>query len=86
MPTEADQYRAFARECIKWSRSAETVERREVLLDMATHWVEAAARLDYRQPHNDFATRAREARKGTNSGDQRRRELDYDERGDASGE
>jgi len=44
----AEQYRAFARECIKWADSAaKTIEHREILLEMATHWAEAAARLEH---------------------------------------
>ena len=42
-----EQYRAFARECMKWANSANTIEQREILLDMATHWAEAGARLDH---------------------------------------
>jgi len=42
-----EQYRALARECMKWADSAKTIEQREILLDMATHWAEAAARLDH---------------------------------------
>ena len=43
----ADQYRAFARECIRWANGATNIEHREAFLDMATHWAEAAARLDH---------------------------------------
>jgi hypothetical protein len=43
----AEQYRAFARECLKWVDSAKSIEHREILLDMATHWAEAAARVDH---------------------------------------
>ena len=42
----AEEYRKFARECLGWANRAQTVEHREILLDMATCWVEAAARLD----------------------------------------
>jgi hypothetical protein len=40
--SSADQYRTFARECIRW-------EHREAFMDMATHWAAAAARLDHQQ-------------------------------------
>jgi hypothetical protein len=43
----AEQYRAFARECMKRAESAKTIEHHEILLDMATHWAEAATRLDH---------------------------------------
>ena len=43
----ADQYRALARECIRWANGATYIEHREAFLDMATHWAEAAARLDH---------------------------------------
>jgi hypothetical protein len=42
----AEKYRAFARQCVGWADSADTIAHRETLLDMATRWVEAAARLD----------------------------------------
>jgi hypothetical protein len=43
-----DEYRAFARECMRWAEKAKDLEHREALLDMATSWAEAAACLDYR--------------------------------------
>ena len=46
--SEADKYRAFARECIRWAEGAQDVEHREALLDMATAWADAAAQLDRR--------------------------------------
>lgn len=45
----ADQYRAFARECIRWANGATNFEHREAFLDMATHWAAAAERLDHQQ-------------------------------------
>ena len=51
--TTADRYRAFARECIGWARSAKNIKHRETLLDMATHRVHAAARLDHQNGEND---------------------------------
>ena len=47
--SSADQYRAFARECIRWANGATNLEHREAFLDMATHWAAAAARLDHQQ-------------------------------------
>jgi hypothetical protein len=49
----ADQYRAFARECIRWANGATNIEHREAFLDMATHWAEAAARLDHQHALSD---------------------------------
>ena len=49
----AERYRAFARECIGWASSAKDIKHRETLLDMATHWVHAAARLDHQNGQND---------------------------------
>ena len=45
--TAAERYRAFARACMGWADRAKAIERREILLDMATSWVEVAARLDH---------------------------------------
>jgi len=47
--SSADQYPAFARECIRWANGATNLEHREAFLDMATHWAAAAARLDHQQ-------------------------------------
>jgi hypothetical protein len=86
MSAEADQYRAFARECIKWSWRAQTIEHREVLLDMATYWAKAAARLDCQHGlTNDAAAWAGEAKAETNGDDQQRRQLDA-KRGDTFAE
>jgi len=46
--SKAEKYRAFARECMRWAEHAQiSIEHREALLDIATAWAEAAARLDY---------------------------------------
>ena len=62
--SEAEKYRAFARECIRWAEHAQnSVEHREALLDMATAWAEAAARLDLGfaliEQFDDLASEAR---------------------------
>jgi hypothetical protein len=45
--SEAEKYRAFARECMRWAERAQnSIEHREALLDMAAAWAEATARLD----------------------------------------
>lgn len=59
----ADQYRAFARECIRWANGATYIEHREAFLDMATHWVEAAARLDHQHALFDQFDHLRDAKR-----------------------
>jgi hypothetical protein len=43
----AEQYRAFACECMRWAERAQGVEHRETLLDMATRCAQAAALVDH---------------------------------------
>ena len=46
--SEADKYRAFARDCMRWAQRAQiSIEHRKALLDMATAWADAAVRLDH---------------------------------------
>jgi hypothetical protein len=68
----AEEYRRFARECLGWADRAQTVEHREILLDMATCWAEAAARL---QQHGLCDQLVREA-KGRLSGSRRASAID----------
>ena len=44
--SNAERYRAFARECMQRAERARSLKRREALLDMATTWAEAAAQVD----------------------------------------
>ena len=46
MPTTADEYERFARECIGWARTARTEAERKAFLDMARAWTLAAARVN----------------------------------------
>ena len=63
MPT-ADRYRLFARKCIGWADRAKTIEHREILLDMATRWEEAAAWLERQRALRDkFGEIASEAQR-----------------------
>jgi hypothetical protein len=40
--SEAEKYRAFARECVRWAEGAQiSIEHREALLGMATTWAQA---------------------------------------------
>ena len=64
--SEAAKYRAFARECIRWAERAQiSLEHREALLDMATTWAKAAARLDLQfaliEQFDNLARKARRA-------------------------
>jgi hypothetical protein len=62
--TAAERYRAFARACMGWADRAKTIERREILLDMATRWVEAAAWLEHQHALLDrFGAKVSEAKR-----------------------
>jgi hypothetical protein len=39
-----EDYRAYADECFDWARTARTENEREIFLQMARTWLEAAAR------------------------------------------
>lgn len=41
--SQADEFRANARECREFARTAKTVERRQIFLDMAAMWERCAA-------------------------------------------
>ena len=45
--SNAERYRAFARECMQRAERARSIGRREALLDTAMTWGEAAARVDH---------------------------------------
>ena len=42
----ADEYRAYARECLKWADESEADDDRQSFLDMARDWTLAAMRLE----------------------------------------
>ena len=42
----ADEYRAFARECLKWAEEADTDEVRDAFIQMALDWKAAALRTE----------------------------------------
>jgi hypothetical protein len=44
VPSEADKYLQYARECAKQALDAETPEERDQLLDLSRVWTEAALR------------------------------------------
>jgi hypothetical protein len=68
--SQAENYRAFARECMRWAeRTQISIEHREALLDMATTWAQAAAQLDYQFALiGQFDDLARKARKNLRAG------------------
>ena len=45
--SKAEQFRAFARECMASAESTDDIDQREALLQLATQWAFAAARLDH---------------------------------------
>lgn len=86
--TTVAHYRAFARECLRWAQRAKNTERREALLELATTWAEAAARVDYQRTLLDqFKTLATNASRmidaagaNTNIGAKSRRRTELAER------
>jgi hypothetical protein len=46
MPTTADEYERFAKECMDGARAAETEAERKAFLDMARAWTLAAAKVN----------------------------------------
>ncbi len=44
--SEAERFRAFARECIASAENTNDIDQRETLLELAMQWAFAAARLD----------------------------------------
>jgi hypothetical protein len=42
--SSAEDYSAYANECFDWARTARTEKEREIFLQMARTWLEAAAR------------------------------------------
>ena len=53
--TDAKEYRDFAEECLKWAQETKDDAQREVFLEMANSWVQAAARLDSETRHRSTA-------------------------------
>jgi hypothetical protein len=44
--TTANEFRDYAKECLKWADEAKTDDQRQSFLDMARDWTLAAARFD----------------------------------------
>jgi hypothetical protein len=57
----AKELRENANECLGWARTAKTEREREIFLQMARAWTEAAMRLEGLSPLADAPNAAREA-------------------------
>jgi hypothetical protein len=44
--SSAKEFREFAKECVDWARTAKSEEERNIFLQMAQTWIEAAGRLE----------------------------------------
>ena len=54
MPS-AEDYSAYAHECFDWARTARTEKERDIFLQMAGTWLEAAARASAKARSTDQA-------------------------------
>jgi hypothetical protein len=54
----ADEYRQFAKECLKWAEEAATEQDRAAFLELARDWTVAAMRLEGVIPATDKETDA----------------------------
>jgi hypothetical protein len=44
--SSAEEFRAFAKECLDWAKTARSDPERSIFADMARTWIDAAARLE----------------------------------------
>jgi hypothetical protein len=51
--SSAVDYRAYADECFDWARTARTEKERDIFLQMARTWLEAAARANAKTRSTD---------------------------------
>ena len=49
-----DEYRAYARDCLRWAAKARTEAQRKQLLSLAKDWTQAAEALDARPVPSDL--------------------------------
>ena len=49
-PESSQEYRHFAEECLRWAREAEDELQRQLFLEMASAWVQAASLADGKAP------------------------------------
>jgi hypothetical protein len=46
MPASPKEFREFAQECLRWADETKSERHRQVLLDMAKTWMQAASQLE----------------------------------------
>ena len=51
MPASPKEFREFAEECLRWSDETKSERHRQVLLDMAKTWMQAALQIDNNTRH-----------------------------------
>ena len=46
MPASPNEFRDFAQECLRWADETKSERHRQILLDMAATWMQAALQLE----------------------------------------
>jgi hypothetical protein len=46
MPASAKEFRDFAQECLRWADETKSARHRQVLLEMARTWIQAAVEVE----------------------------------------
>jgi hypothetical protein len=46
MPTSSEEFREFAQECLRWAGETKSQRHRQVLLEMARTWLQAAVEVE----------------------------------------
>jgi hypothetical protein len=46
MPSSAEEFREFAQECLRWAGETKSERHRQVLLEMARTWIQAALEVE----------------------------------------
>jgi len=46
MPSSAEEFREFAHECLRWAGETKSERHRQVLLEMARTWIQAALEIE----------------------------------------
>jgi hypothetical protein len=46
MPSSPDEFREFAQECLRWAGETKSERHRQVLLEMARTWIQAALEVE----------------------------------------
>ena len=50
MPASSEEFREFARECVRWADETKSERHRQLLLETAQSWFQAALELEHRLP------------------------------------